>query len=382
MTTRGLVLTGGGARGAYQVGVLRGIAELLGGSLDSTPFRVLAGVSAGAINASFLATQASDFAAATEGLWQLWARLHMDGVFDTSPAALSRNGARLVAELGLGGLVRTRRVNHLLDTKPLRRLLEQEVRADVIAEKVRRGVLHGVAVTATNYDTGAAVTFFQGPAEAAGWCRSARMAVRGDITPEHVLASAALPVFFPPVTVAGHAYGDGCIRMTAPLSPAIHLGADRILAIGIRYPRPAETTLRLQEQAAPPGPTSLADIAGVLLNAVFLDALETDLERMERINRTVALIPEARRSEHTLRHVPVLAIRPSQDLGRLASTRFDAFPMPVRHLLRGLGASQETGWDLLSYLAFDSAYTEALLELGRRDAHAHEAALRRFFEVP
>jgi NTE family protein len=375
---RALVLTGGGARAAYQVGVLKGIAEAFGPFLPKTPFRILCGVSAGAINASFLASHAEDFVAAAEALWTLWSRLRMETVFVTDPIALSRVGIRLVAELGLGSLLESRS-NHLLDTAPLRKLLENEVKSARIRNYVRRGTLSGVAVTATNYATGAAVTFFEDATGNGGWSRSSRVAVRSAIEPRHVLASSALPIFFPPVAIDGQFYGDGCIRMTAPLSPAIHLGADRVLAIGIRYLRPVEETERLQDQAKQLHDPTLAEIAGVLLNAVFLDALETDLERMNRINRTVSLLGEPERIQNGLRRVPVLAVRPSRDLGRMASAQFSSFPRTLRHLLQGMGASRETGWDLMSYLAFEQTYTEALLALGRADAFAQKQELEAFF---
>jgi NTE family protein len=206
---RALVLTGGGARAAYQVGVLKGIAEIFGDRLPATPFRILCGVSAGAINATFLASNASDFVAATEALWLMWSRIRMETVFVTDPVALSRIGVRLVAELGLGPLIGSRRSNFLLDTSPLRHLLESEVKTDRIRGFVRSGTLSGVAVTATNYATGAAVTFFEDATGRDGWSRSARVAVRGTIDPCHVLASSALPIFFPPVPIDHQFYGDG-----------------------------------------------------------------------------------------------------------------------------------------------------------------------------
>jgi NTE family protein len=185
------------------------------------------------------------------------------------------------------------------------------------------------------------------------------------------------------VRLAGSFYGDGCIRLGAPLSPAIHMGAERILAIGIRYRRSEDLTLRLNE-GEQRSDVSLVDIAGILLNAVFLDSLDADLERLERINRTILrLSPEQRTAnpDH-LRHVPVLAIRPTEDLGKLAAEQFQRFPRTLRHLLRGIGASDDKGWDLLSYLAFDGAYTRRLLELGYDDALARKDEIAGFLDAP
>jgi NTE family protein len=205
--------------------------------------------------------------------------------------------------------------------------------------------------------------------------------MRETLTLDHVMASSAIPIFFPPVRLSGSFYGDGCIRLTAPLSPAIHLGADRVLAIGIRYFRPKGITEQLNKTIYD-DKISLVNIVGVLLNAVFLDSLESDHERMERINRAVSALTPEQRAAHPdkLRVIPVLAVKPSKDLGSLASEQFERFPRALRHLLRGLGASVDTGWDLLSYLAFDSAYTRRLLELGREDALAMKDQLLAFLD--
>jgi len=375
----GLVLTGGGARAAYQAGALRAIAEVFGpGPL---PFRVLAGTSAGAINVAFLAARADDFRAGARRLHELWAGLTPADVYRADPLALGRTGARLVAQLGSGGLFGGGGggATSLLDSEPLRRLLGSCIDFGAIERALARGTLHGVAVSATNYRSGTAISFYAGDESIEPWSRTSRLGRRARLTLDHVLASAAIPVFFRPVQVEGSDYGDGCIRLTAPLSPAVHLGADRILAIGIRYYRPERETVLLN-RPRPPGPISLADVGGVLLNAVFLDSLESDLERLDRINRTLALIPPERGGELTsgLRPIPCLAFRPSADLGNLASHRFHDLPAALRYLLRGIGASDERGWDLMSYLAFDPHYTLPLLDLGYGDAIGRRAEIERF----
>jgi NTE family protein len=373
-TTIGLVLPGGGARGAYQAGVLRAIAERRGPGAPS-PFRVVAGVSAGSINAAFVAAHADDFYGATGRLCELWGSLQTGDVFETNPLVLSRTGLRLAAELSLGGLVRGPRINYLLDTAPLRRLLRANLDVEAVQRRLADGTLAALAITATNYATGTAVTFFDGAPNAVPWLRSARIATRASLGVEHVMASCALPIFFPPVRLADSHYGDGSMRLTAPLSAAIHLGADRVLAIGVRHLRHADTTRRLNEAALLVKQPPLALIGGAVLNAVFLDSLETDLERAARINDTLSRIPDAQRGSQPLRPLPLVALRPSRDLGALAMELFDSFSVPVRHLLRGLGASRNMGSDLLSYLAFQKRYTEQLLRLGYEDGTTHAAEL-------
>ena len=374
----GLVLTGGGARAAYQAGVLRGIAEITGS--ERLPFQVLTGVSAGAINGVALAADAErDFKASTEKLWSTWHELTVHDVFRTDPASLVGIGARWVRDLGLGGFLGGTASSFLLDTAPLRDLLASRIDFGKVRAHVDSGRVRGVAVSATNYFSGTAVTFFDAHPDVQPWYRTTRIAKRTRLELDHVLASSAIPIFFPPVRIAGSHYGDGCIRLSAPLSPAIHLGADRIIAIGIRYFRSQETTIRLNEGIYPDS-VPLVSIVGVLLNAVFLDSLETDLERLERINRTIQLLDQERLGAHPdrLRTIPILAIKPSRDLGSLASEQFMRFPRALRHLLRGLGASDDKGWDLLSYLAFDTAYTGRLLELGYEDALGQKAEIEAF----
>ena len=377
MTTLGLVLTGGGARAAYQVGALRALAEIA--DFGRTPFRVLAGVSAGAINAAYLATQADDFRAATRNLWSLWHDLDSSRVYRTDVARLTTIGTRWLRDLSLGGVLGAGTINFLLDTSPLHTYLGERLAMERVGEHLASGRLRGLAVTATNYLTGTAVSFFDGAPDIRPWTRSSRIGVRAQIRREHVLASAAIPLFFPPVRVDGVPYGDGCVRMSAPTSPAIHLGADKLIAIGIRYARTGEQTVLLNEQLRAER-VSLAEIAGVLLNAVFLDSLEADLELLARINQAMALVPttDRERMPEQLRPLAALALRPSQDLGRLAGDQYASFPRTLRYLLRGIGATGASGWDLISYLAFEPGYVDRLLELGYRDTLAREAEVAAF----
>jgi NTE family protein len=373
-----LVLSGGGARGAYQVGALHGLHELLYGH-RSLPFPILVGASAGSITNAFLGAHADDFPMAVRKLVDFWGGLSPEDVFRTDARTLARVGLSWAADLSLGSWIGTGRGRSLLVSDPLRRLLHERLDMDALGQSVERGLLRGFALTTTSYRTGLAVTFFDGPSSIEPWVRSTRIGIRQHLTIDHVMASSSIPLFFPAVSIDGTYYADGCIRLTAPLSPAIHLGADRILAISVRYPRAPDPA-----SSSPPGqndrcPTA-ADTAGLLLNALFLEALESDVERLERINATVDLLPRAVIAKHStpLRRIPILVLRPSRDLGELVMQTLDRLPYLLRHLFRGLGATGKSGWDLLSYLAFDSEYTSRLLALGYSDVKARGAQIATF----
>jgi NTE family protein len=369
----GLVLTGGGARAAYQVGALRALAELFGNG--PLPFPVVCGVSAGAINGSSLAAEADDFPRAVKHLADTWLSLTPERVYRTDALSLVSIGSGWFRGLTAGGTQPPRRYNHLLDTSPLRELLGREIPFEAIRENVARGLVRGVAISATNYETGTSVTFFDGAPEMKPWARSRRMGVRTPITLDQVMASAAIPIFFPPVQLGGSWFGDGGVRLTAPMSPALHLGADRVLVIGIRHPRTAEETVVINE-AAQRDDLPLSQILGVLMNAVFLDSLEPDIERVERVTEMLDTIQ--RPADSHLRPVHILLLQPSQDLAALASDQVMRFPRTLRFLLKGLGVSQKGGADLLSYLAFEQQYIERLVTLGYEDTRARFEEIREF----
>ena len=379
----GLVLAGGGARGAYQAGVLRGIAQILEESFEDRPlFDVVTGISAGAINAAYLASCADRMVDASTGLAKLWSQLEIGSVIRTDTISLFSIAGRWLHDLALGGVLPSSvRSNHLLDAAPLREFLAANIDFGAIGRHIETDRLHGFAVSATSYGTGTAVTFFDAHESIEPWTRSSRLGWPTRIGLDHVLASAAIPILFRPVFVEGAYFGDGGIRMSTPLSPPIHLGADKIVAISVRHPRSRESTAQLNRQVKKVREVSTADIAGVLLNAAFMDALEGDAERLARINQTIELIEERRRAEHPhrLRSIPLLLIRPSIDLGALASDQFRKLPAALRYLTKGIGASDERGADFLSYLAFDPTYTRPLLELGRRDALAKRDEIEAFF---
>jgi NTE family protein len=381
MVNQALVLSGGGARAGYQVGALRALAELV--SVQQSPFNILAGLSAGAINCATVAIGADDFPTAVKRLHDTWMSLEPHSVYRTDALELTHLGVRWIKDLTTGGLLGESRSNYLLDTQPLRDLLKSRLDMGRIAEHVAEGLLRGVAISATNYATSTIVTFFDGAPDVQPWLRSSRIAVRESLGVEHVMASAAIPGFFPPVRVDGRTYGDGGLRMTTPVSPAIHLGADKILAIGIRHAHTREQTLQLN-RAINPQPVNAAQIAGVLLNALFLDSLDDDIARLQRVNRTLGVVPEdaRRRSPDLLRRIPTLLLSPSKELGHLAADEYDKFPGMLRHLLRGIGATGESGWDLMSYLAFQPAYISRLIDLGYHDTLARRAEIEAFFEAP
>jgi NTE family protein len=373
----GLVLTGGGARAAYQVGAIRALADILGpGPL---PFDVMSGISAGAINSVVLATGAEDFAGSAERLRATWAALTPDRVYRTGPLRLAAIGTHWIRDLSFGGLLGKSGINFLLDPAPLRELITHGIPLGRMRKHLRSGRLRGIAVSATNYHTGSGVTFFEGATDLKPWTRTNRIGVRARITSDHIMASAAIPMFFPPVPIDGSFYGDGCVRMHYPMSPAIHMGADRIVAVSQRWQRPPSETAE-REARDKTASMPLSEIAGVLLNAVFLDSLDSDLERLDRVNRTLALVPreKLRNGDLDIRPIPALVLRPSRDLGKLAEDQYRRFPPTLRYLLKGIGATGAAGEDLLSYLAFEPIYVNRVMDLGYGDTMARRDEIAEF----
>ena len=369
-----IALSGGGARAAYQVGLVRHLAR----RHPEIRFPIITGVSAGAINAAFLASRRGSLRTAAEELSVLWESLLAEMVFAVDVPTLMANAARWATRLASGGTPGVPHVRGLLDTAPLRVLLQRtlgSVDGEIpgIQENLERGLLHAAALTGLSYSTGQTVTWVQGR-QITTWDRANRRAVATPLTVDHVMASAALPLLFPAVRVGPQWYGDGGIRLAAPLSPALHLGARRILAISTRYARSFGEADRPAIHGYPPP----AQVVGHLLNAVFLDVLDEDVRRLRLVNTLVAKLPPAEREG--LRCIDLLVLRPSVDLGRLAAEYEPRLPRAFRFLTRGLGSHQTASPDFLSLLMFQPDYLRRLIEIGEADAEARRDELAAFVE--
>ena len=375
-TNTALVLTGGGARAAYQVGVLKAIREILPKSA-ANPFPILVGTSAGAVNAAVLATHARNFAVGVEGLLQVWRNFHADQVYRADPVGIAATALRWLGGLAFGWLIR-RSPHSLLDNSPLRHLLERYVNLLRIDDAIAHQALRAISITCSGYNSGESVSFFQGRADLEPWRRSQRVGAHVKIELDHLMASSAIPFVFPAVKLHREYFGDGSMRQLAPISPAIHLGADKILVVGAGH-----VTQELERPEAM-GYPSLAQIAGHTLSSIFLDSLWMDLERLNRINHTVSTIPEESRQQNgiQLRPIEVLVISPSQRLDHLAVQHAHSLPWPVRALLRGIGAMNPNGGALTSYLLFEASYTRALIDLGYGDTMARADEVRNFLVKP
>jgi NTE family protein len=394
-----LLLTGGGARAAYQVGVLQTLAALRREAYAQagqspplgSPFGILTGTSAGAINAAALASRNDAFDEAVAQLVHVWRHFAAGQVYGADALSVASSGARWLTLLSLGwALAKWRRLQpsvrprSLLDNRPLAALLRQMVPLERVPDLVAQGHLRALAVTASSFSSGQHVTFFEGHADLQAWQRSQRYAVRDRISHAHLLASSAIPFVFPaqalPMTGGAQYFGDGSMRQTAPMAAAIHLGAQRLLVVGAG---------RLHEPApdAAHAYPSLAQIAGHAMSNIFLDALAVDVERAQRINATLSLIrPELRAHSH-LRPISLLVIAPSERLDAMAARHISALPTPVRAMLGGLGVSSQRvndarGAALASYLLFEAPYTQELMALGERDTRAQADEVRRFFGWP
>ena len=362
-----LVLSGGGARGAYQVGVLKALAEQV--PRGTNPFRVITGISVGAINAVVLAEGADDFPQAASKLERLWRSLRSSRVYETGWGAALRRLSGWAGAMAFGPLG-AQPPPSLLDAGPLADLLAQSVDFDRVNALAEGDALDALAITASSYRTGRAVTFFAGSVPTDDWQRARRTGQRARIGAAHVLASASLPAVFPAVQIGGEWFGDGALRQVAPLSPAIHLGCDRLFLIGAR------DRAAVPEEADDPYPT-LGLLAGQLLDVVFNDNMDADIERSARINRTLAAMRPDRRAAQPLRTVGIERINPSRDIREVAGQHASALPGTAKLLLRAIGAYRAP-WVLPSYLTFEPGMIGALIDLGYADGMRRAETMRAF----
>jgi len=373
----GLVLTGGGARAAYQVGVLKGIAELLPRRARN-PFQVICGTSSGALNAAALAINARQFRKGVQYLVNMWKNFQPSDIYRTDVLGVMSNSMRWLAGLLLNsfGIRRMDRVS-LLDNTPLVKLLDEIMPCEKIQDSIDAGALHALSITASGYGSGQSVTFYQGAKDIQPWTRARRVGMPTMIENNHLLASSAIPFFFPAVHIHREYFGDGSMRQIAPISPAMHLGASRVLVIStISH---ADKQQREQIDAYP----TLAQIAGHTLDSIFLDSLEVDLERIRRINQTLKVVPEGARQQINLRHVDVLVISPSQEIEKIAERYIHGMPWTIRFLMSLIGVVRRGGGaNLLSYLLSEKNFCRALIDMGYRDALARKEEILAFLNPP
>jgi len=373
----GLILTGGGARAAYQVGVLKAIAEFLPRRAHN-PFPVICGTSAGALNAATLAINAQSFRKGVRYLDSIWKNFHANQVYRTDVVGVFNNTMLWLAGLILSGLgINVLRQVSLLDNSPLVELLEEVLPCEKIQHSIDAGLVHALSVTASGYGSGQSVTFYQGVSEITPWRRARRIGIPTQIEIRHLLASSALPFIFPACRINREYFGDGSMRQIAPVSSALHLGATHILVIGVTSNGYADQTGRGETGEYP----SLAHIAGHALNSIFLDSMEVDLERVQRINKLVAMLPDSERAQADIKHIDMLVISPSQPIEKIAERYAAELPWTIRLLLRIVGAVPRGGGILLSYLLSEGKFCRALIDLGYQDALKRRDEILRFLDM-
>ena len=370
----GLILSGGGARAAYQVGVLKAIHKILPRG-DYNPFDVISGTSAGAINGIALASYADNYLIGIRHMERIWSHFECDQIYRTDFKGVSSTLAKLIRSLVIGRGYKHDPVS-LLDNTPLRKLLSEVIRFDNIQTAIDNGALHAIAINCSGLESGESVSFFQGHYSITNWQRERRIGSRARLNVDHLMASSAIPMIFPAMKINREYFADGAVRQLAPISPALHLGAEKIMVIGVSGV--AHKRKERRQQLEYPTP---AKMMGHMLNAAFLDSMETDVERLRRINRTVEKIPEKIRQQEgmELRKIDLLEINPSQSLDDIAGEHADEIPKALKMAIGGSGNTSRNGSGILSYLLFSKGFCQNLIDLGYNDAMTREDEIKEFF---
>ncbi len=372
----GLVLTGGGAKAAYQVGVLKGILEVL--PPDGTnPFHIIAGASAGAINSTFMAAYAHRPRIGIRRLEQAWLSLHVARIYRVGWSGLLKNTLRWIGQF-LRSSGAKRKPLSLFMNEPMEEFLTEVIPFDKIEKNITAGHLHAVSVTAFGYHSGDSVTFYQSTAAISNWKRYHRIGIKDHINIKHIMASSAIPIVFPAVKINREYFGDGSVGFLSPISPSLHMGADKILVITTDSPDIFQ--LNRPPQIRYP---SIADISGRLMDSVFTDSLEGDLERLQRINATLELIPDKtlKKKGTTLKHIDILRFSPDFDVDKLAADHINSLPKLLRFFLDRAGITNGEGSNILSYLLFEKSFTRALIQHGYHDAMQKKLEIKNFFSI-
>ena len=361
-----LILSGGGARGAYQVGVLKGLAEILKKEDIKNPFQILSGVSAGAINSAKLASEIENFDVAVEKLIHLWLQMTSEHVFKTDFLSLNKFSL---------GLLGDKKLNAVLDTSPLRQLIQKNCDFSKIQKNLDKKIFDSLIITANNYDQNMAVSFIQSNEKNIAWVESRRQAELCEINSSHVMGSCAIPMLFPPIAINDHFYGDGCVRNNTPCSPSIRMGAEKLFVIGVRSQMGSEPK-KISTVTQP----SMIRILNTLLNAVLLDSVEQDVLRIQRINELVHLTESTQRKKNNLKNIQAICISPSQDIGEIARKQAHHLPRLLRMTISTFGHLDEAS-EILSYLLFNPQFCRQLIDMGYEDALSAKKSIQNFFEI-
>ncbi|MNJ93420.1 hypothetical protein D3C87_111000 [compost metagenome] len=376
MSKLGLVLSGGGARGAYQAGVLAAIAEVAAQDKVVNPFKIMTGVSAGSINASILAGHSGNLLEATQYLTKLWGNITTDEVFYVNLKAISKGGLDWL-DLPFKTAQKEAQLYSLFSTTPLRSLLAQACHFENIEKKIQKRILHALSVSALEYDSISTTTFFQGHESIIPWERPMHRSERTSLNVDHVMASTAIPILFPPIKVDKRYYGDGCIRNQSPCSPAIYMGAERFIAVGVRRRHDTWFTYHHNEEGTVP---SLIRMINVIFHSMMMDGIELDLQRISQINAHLALLTKNEKAKVSTRPVDYLWVSPSVDFAKLATQQSSKLPRLIRYLLRGVGHLSESS-ELISYLLFDGVFCNQLMEVGFADGMKEKDGIRKILEL-